>query len=370
MHIGFISTHIDEISGGIGRYSYELIKNLNDIDRKNEYYLIHNASSKLGIYKDNKDVLLESFLPNTLWRFSYAPFKLKNFKNLDLVHDPYPIGPLSFNMPFKKILTVCDLAHIIYPHSTTLKVTLGHKLFLRKTLEKADKIIAISNNTKNDLMHYFHLDEKDIQVIHLGVDERFRQMNLDEINNFKAKNNLHYPFILYVGGLEPRKNVPALIKAFYKIKKTGISHKLILTGKKSWNYKNVINCIQRLNLQDEVVFLDYVSDLDLPALYNAADLFVYPSIYEGFGIPPLEAMACGTPVVTSNISSLPEVVGEAGIMVNPWDIDDIAKALKQVLNNDELKYGIKIKCLKQAKKFNWVKCAEETLKVYERTIHL
>lgn len=368
MHIGFISTHIDSGKGGIARYSYELIKNLNIIDKGNEYYLIHNKINNY-VQLSNKNILLRSPFPDTIWRFSVAPIMLKYLNHLDLVHDPYPIGPLSFNMPFKKIVTVCDLAHIFFPKTATFRLKLSHRLFLSKTLSNADKIIAISQSTRNDLKNYLKIPEEKIQVIYLGVDERFRQLSDQEIDDIKIKYSIQYPFILYVGGLEPRKNILTLIKSFYKIKKRGIKHKMVLTGKRSWNYRKIFDCIHQLNLQKEIVYLEYVPDVDLPSLYNAADLFVYPSIYEGFGFPPLEAMACGTPVITSNTSSLPEVVGNAGIMANPRDVNDIANALNEVLSNEDLKYGMVKKGLEQAKKFEWITCAKETLKNYEKVIN-
>lgn len=216
-----------------------------------------------------------------------------------------------------------------------------------------------------DIIRYFKIPENKIKVIYLGVDEDYKPLSETEIRKVRQKYHLNYPFILYVGSLISHKNIPTLIKAFYKLKKYGLPHKLVITGKRGWKYKNIFEIISKLNLQKDVVFTGYVQREDLPALYNAADLFVYPSLYEGFGLPPLEAMACGTPVITSNTSSLPEVVGNAGIMVDPYDIDGLAKAMYEVLTNEGLRAELRKRGLERAKMFSWKKTAEETLNVYK-----
>ena len=202
-------------------------------------------------------------------------------------------------------------------------------------------------------------------MVYNGKNERFKPLNQKEVAEVKQKYNLDFPFILFVGVLQPRKNIPTLIKAYYKLKKEGIKDKLVITGGKGWQYKEIFETVERLNLQKEVIFTGHIPDDDLPKLYNAADLFAFPSLYEGFGIPPLEAMACGIPVITSNTGSLPEVVGDAGIMVDPYDIDGLAKAMYEVLNNEGLKEEMVKKGLERAKMFSWKKCAKEVLDVYE-----
>ncbi|WP_083810054.1 glycosyltransferase family 4 protein [Methanothermococcus okinawensis] len=292
--------------------------------------------------------------PNTLKKHDF-----------DIVHDVYHFGPfLSLKKP-KKILTVYDLTPLLYSETHKKSKVLMHKYLFPLILKNSNKIISISHHTKQDIIKYFKIPEDKIKVIHLAANENYKPLKEKEINEVKQKYNLNYPFILYVGGLEPKKNIPTLLKALYKLKKQGINHKLILTGVKRWKYKSIFETIEKLNLQKDVIFTGYVPDEDLPALYNAADLFVYPSLYEGFGLPPLEAMACGTPVITSNTSSLPEVVGDAGIMINPYNVDELAKAMNEVLTNEGLREELSKKGLERAKLFSWKKCAEEHLKVYE-----
>jgi glycosyltransferase involved in cell wall biosynthesis len=238
---------------------------------------------------------------------------------------------------------------------------------LSRTLKNVDMIITVSKSTKKDVIKCLKFPEEKIKVIYNGVDERFKP--LKNYNDVLHKYNINPPYILYIGTLEPRKNIPALIKAFYKLKKRGIRHKLVIVGKKGWKYKQIFRVVEDLNLRRDVVFTGYVSYNDLPKFYSAADLFVYPSLYEGFGLPPLEAMACGCPVITSNVSSLPEVVGDAGFIVDPSDIGGLSRTIKELLANDSLRENVIRKGLKRIKEFSWEKTAKESLKVYKEVIN-
>lgn len=366
MKIGIITSPIDEGHPSYTVYIYNLVKNLNRLDKENEYYLIHHTKMNLDLYESNNEIIVQlpSFKPliGLYWRYVLSPKKLKNI-DLDLVHDPRGIGMFSLNMPFKKVITVQDLSSMLYP-SINMAGMLAHRLFGIRTIKNVDSVITISMSTKCDVMKYLKAPEEKIKVVYNGVNEGFKPLNEKEIDDFRQKYNLNFPFILYVGVLQPRKNIPTLIKAYYKIKKEGMKHKLIIAGGKGWKYKEIFETVERFNLQKDVIFTGHVLDADLPKLYNAADLFVFPSIYEGFGLPPLEAMACGCPVITSNTSSLPEVVGDAGIMVDPYDVDGLAKAMGEVLTNESIKQDMIKKGLERAKIFSWEKCAKETLEVY------
>jgi len=370
LKIGIITSPIDEGHPSYTVYTYNIIKNLNLLDKENEYYLIHHTKMDLDIYKSNKEVIvpLPSFKPlqGLFWRYVLLPRKLKS-QNLDLVHDPRGIGIFSFDMPFKKVITIHDLSSLLYP-SINIRGMWAHKLLGAKTIKNVNKVITISEFTKHEVMKYLKAPEGKIKVIYNGKGERFKLLNQKEIAEVKEKYNLTFRFILFVGVLQPRKNIPTLIKAYYKLRKDGGKYKLVIAGGKGWQYKEIFETIKRLNLQKDVIFTGHIPDDDLPKLYNAADLFVFPSVYEGFGIPPLEAMACGIPVITSNASSLPEVVGDAGIMIDPYDVNGLAKAMHEVLNNEELKEDMIKKGLERAKMFGWERCAKETLEVYEEVI--
>jgi glycosyltransferase involved in cell wall biosynthesis len=370
MKIGLISNSFDLVRTGVGTYPYELTKNLPS--NKNKYLLIHGQKNKeiIGIVMEKtgfEDIIIpypKIPLGKLIQKMFLIPLYIKK-NNPDVIHDTYHFAPFLFLKKFKKVITVYDITPILYPETHKISRIFMHKYFFSPILKSSDKIISISENTKRDIIKHFKIPEDKIKVIPLAANENFRKLDENETSKIKSKYNINFPFILYVGTLEPRKNIPNLLNAFYKIKKQGIAHKLVIAGGKGWKYKEIFETIEKLNLQNDVIFTGYVPDEDLPGLYNAADLFVYPSLYEGFGLPPLEAMQCGTPVITSNTSSLPEVVGDAGIMVNPHDIGELANKMYEVLTNKDLRKELSKKGIERAKLFSWKKCAEETLKVYE-----
>ena len=373
MRIGIISDRLNRSLTGIGNYVYNLVSELSKIDNGN-IYLINCEENNL--FPELHKIIIKNpfkIFPKKSFYFwhLYLNYYLKRRKlYLDIIHSPENASLFVKLRNQKKIITVHDIIPLYFPNTYTKITVFRYKLLLSKTLKTSDKIITISYNTKQDIIKHFKIPEDKIKVIYLAANEKFKPLNKNEISKIKQKYNLNYPFILYVGTLEPRKNIPTLLKAFYKLKKLGIKHKLVITGKKGWKYKHIFETIEKLNLQKDVIFTGYVPDEDLPALYNAADLFVYPSLYEGFGLPPLEAMACGTPVITSNTSSLPEVVGDAGIMVNPYSVDELANKMYEVLTNDGLREELSKKGLERSKLFSWKKCAEEHLKVYEEVYNM
>lgn len=367
MKIGFIADRINRPRTGIGNYAYNLIKEFSKMDDiKSQLYLINYEE---GIFfKDLKKIILKTPLDVTkksfyFWHL-YLQIKLKRDNlGLDIIHSPENATPFV-KLRSKKVITVHDIIPYLFPETYSIITQLRYKLFFKRTLKTADKIIANSERTKKDLINYFDVPSEKIRVTLLAADEIFKPLSHTEVTEVKRRYELEFPFILYVGNLEKRKNIETLIKSYYQIKQRGINHKIVIVGKKGWKSDNILAEISHLKLQDDIVFTGYVSDEDLPALYNAASLFVYPSIYEGFGLPPLEAMSCGCPVITSNTSSLPEVVGDGGIMFDPHDIDELANLMYEVLTNNELKDDLIEKGLRRAKMFSWNKCAKETLEVY------
>lgn len=374
MKIGIVSERLNRPLTGVGTYTQNLLKELCIIQSNNEMYMIDYKTHSM--FRDINTIIIAPwlrYLPmrSYLWHF-YLQFKLKNNRlDLDIIHSPENSTLISKLKNQKKIITVHDIRQHVFP-AYNWETMLSY-ILLPRSLNTADKIIAVSNSTRQDLINYFKIPEEKITVIHEAADSGFKPLNEVELIEVKRKYNLTFPFILYIGNLAKHKNIPTLIKSFYKMKRSNIGHKLVITGRKTRNSKEIFETINELNLQKEVVFTGYVPSEELPALYNAADLFVYPSLYEGFGLPPLEAMSCGCPVITSNTSSLPEVVGNAGILVNPYDVDGLARAMYEVLSNDELKtYMIKTG-LERATTFSWEKCARETLTIYNEvcnSIHL
>lgn len=371
MKVGIVSERLNYPLTGVGRYTYHLIKGLS-IHLHDKLYLIDYKCHEP--FRDLNKIIIAPWVTHLpkgwkmksyLWHL-YLQFELmKNNFGLDIIHSPENASLFVKLKNQKKIITVHDIIAYKFPKSNTLLTRTRYKLLLPKTLKTADKIISVSNNTKKDLINIFNVPEEKIKVIYPGIDEKFRVLNSNEVSEFQQKYHLKFPYILYVGNLMKHKNVFTLIEAFYKIKKKGIKHKLVIAGTIKVKGQRLFDAIDKLNLRKEVIFTGYVSEEDLPALYNSADLFVYPSLYEGFGFPPLEAMACGTPVITSNTSSLPEVAGNGGIMVDPFDIDGLAKAMYEVLTNEGLREELRKRGLKRTKLFTWENTVKETLSLYK-----
>ena len=258
---------------------------------------------------------------------------------------------------------------MIYPLKKFLgliqkKMSFWHKVVKPgQKLKSADKIIAVSNSTKKDLVEVYGIPENKVSVIYSGVN--VGRGTRDE-GLIKEKYSLPHKFILYLGTLEPRKNVEGIISAFEQITDSGYS--LVIGGGKGWLYRKIYKKASRSSAKDKIKFIDYVDPADRSALYQLADLFIWPSFYEGFGFPPLEAMSVGCPVITSTNSSLPEVVGDAAILVDPYNVKEITSAMNQILIDDQLRQNLINKSYQQVKKFDWQNTAKEILNIFESTI--
>ena len=276
----------------------------------------------------------------------------------------------------RTVLTVHDLIYRLFPeyHLPLNKWFLN--LFMPLFVRRADAIIAVSQCTKDDLIRHYAVPLEKITVIYEGVDARFQPItDPDTLARVRNRYGLPERFILYVGTIEPRKNLTTLLEAYAALtsRVSNLQYPisnihLVIAGRKGWLYEGFFRRLRELGLEREVVFPGFVPDEDLPALYSAAELFVFPSLYEGFGLPPLEAMACGTPVITSNSSSLPEVVGEVGIMVEPRDVRALAEAMELVLTDEGKRREMREKGLRQAARFSWKRTAQETLEVYRSVV--
>jgi O-antigen biosynthesis alpha-1,3-mannosyltransferase len=270
----------------------------------------------------------------------------------------------------KKILTVHDISFCLFPEYHPLKRRLLFKKLFPGSLEQADHIITVSQNTKQDLVHHFHVPAKNITVIYLGVDPTFTPVTEPEAAPIMATHGVRFSeYLLYIGTVEPRKNLVRLIQAYNIFRANdSASLPLVLVGASGWLNQDLYKEIEKSPWKSEIKILGYVAKTDLPALYSGAVAFVYPSIYEGFGLPLLEAMACGAPVITANNSSLPEVVGDAAILVDAYNVEAIASVILQVVNDPRVREDLKQRGLARAKCFSWQFTAEQTLAVYERAL--
>jgi len=230
-----------------------------------------------------------------------------------------------------------------------------------------DMIITESEAEKREIIRFLWVPEQKVRVIPSGVDEIYQPLsNLHQIKSeLSAKYKIRFPYILHVGAYRPVKNGPALIRAFAELKKQGIEHKLVLVGKPAQKIVEILKLIKEFGLEDEVIFTGFVPDEDLPKFYNAATLFMLPSFKESWPHVLVEALACGCPVVTSNITCMPEIAGDAGIFIDPYDVNSLAEGMYKALTDNELRESLKKKGLERAKSFSWERCARETLKVYE-----
>jgi glycosyltransferase involved in cell wall biosynthesis len=300
-----------------------------------------------------------------LWEQCLQPPQLHNL-GIRLLHSPVNIQPLV--LPCKGVVTMMDLSFLVFPESFRGPQRRYQRLFTQLSARRATHLIAISRSTAQDLTRFFGVNSAKVSVTLPGVDARYTPLEEAVVSEWRRKGGLPERFLLYVGTLEPRKNLPTLIRAFAAFRRGNTAVKLVLAGGKGWMYQPILASVEELGLQDDVLFPGYIAEDELPLWYNAAEVFVYPSLYEGFGLPPLEAMACGTPVIASNASSLPEVVGSAGLLVSPDDVEQWCAALSQLTGDSSLRASLSQRGLERAKEFTWARMAEQTARVYRHVL--
>jgi len=357
---------------GIGRYTQELLAALLAIVPDNEYVTFYNRPSEAHIASPlDRLPRLTTYLADKPWRTSVLLAHLARIPQdcllpgVDLFHATDHLLP-HFSQ-IKSIFTLHDLTFRLYPQTHSSWNRWFLTLMMPYFLQAADAVIADSECTKRDAVRLYEINEAKIQVIYPGVSGHFHPASSKAITDIRQKYALPEHFILSVSSIEPRKNLNALLEAFHHLLATCDLH-LVLVGKKGWLYESFFRRLQELGLENQVLFTGYVPDEDLPAIYSAASVFVFPSLYEGFGLPVLEAMACGVPVVCSDTSSLPEVVGDAGIMVAPHNIRALVQAIEWVLTNESKCQEMRTKGLQQASKFTWEKTAREALTLYRQVL--
>lgn len=355
---------------GIGNYTYDLIAKFAEIDAVNDYTFLWPDDDplpwipfprKYGYYflpKDDERETLE------------MPYWLTK-EGVDVFHLPQN----GFRIPelesCKIIVTIHDLIPYILPEMVRPSFL---KRFIHEMpyiVERADRIITVSTTSKTDIVKIFKINPAKITVIPSAPSSAYQQLPKEETRQ-KLRNQygIKKPYILYVGGLNPRKNITELIYAYSKIcRELPGNRQLLIFGPNGQHLDRLRLLAKSLNLEETVLFPGFVPSQDLPLFYNGADLFVYPSLYEGFGLPPIEAMACGTPVITSNVSSLPEVVGDAAVQINPYDTLELADAIFRVLTDEMLRESLIKKGLEHRLKYNWNKIAGEILAVYQDAVN-
>jgi glycosyltransferase involved in cell wall biosynthesis len=297
-----------------------------------------------------------------LWEQTVWPWQARQW---DLMHSMAFVTP--FVSPAPTIVTVYDLSFLHFPERFPALQRWYLTSQTKRSCQQAQRVITISESSRQDVHHYFGVPLSQIDVVYPGVNDRYQPLSSEQITSFRHQQNLPDTFILHVGTLQPRKNIPLLLEAMAKLENKEVH--LVLAGGKGWLYNEIFAQIETLGLTERVIFPGYVADKDLPLWYNAAALFAFPSVYEGFGMPVVEAMACGTPVVASNASSIPEAIGDAGLLFNPQDASELAERMASVLHDSELSATMRANGLKQAKNFSWEAAGRETAVIYHQVLN-
>jgi glycosyltransferase involved in cell wall biosynthesis len=347
-------------------YILNLLKGLAMVDQTNTYdiYTIDRALLPAELGKVENFQAVEVRPASSFLRIPFVMPFVAWRQSADLLHVTYNAPPWC---PCPLVVTVHDISYDLFPDSFSPRDRLVLSTLVPFSLRRAARVITGSEHTKRDMVGRYGLPEEKVVVTYYAADHAFRPiLDRQRIAAIKAKYGITTDFILFLGSLQPRKNLLRLIEAFTLLHEGGaLAHKLVIAGPALWRESEVYDRVRKYGLEEDVVFTDYVPHEDMPLLYNAADLFVFPSLYEGFGLPPLEAMACGTPVVASNISSLPEVLGDAAILVDPYDVQQLARAMHDVLSSGDLRQEMAAKGLERARRFSWAETAHKTLEVYQ-----
>lgn len=374
LRIGVNTFFLQHPNTGSGQYCARLLDALHQIDGCNSYHLIAPSQDALPRNWRPPAYVVRSAPPALnrqlakVWFEQVAVPQVCEREKIDLVHYPYFAAPLVCGA--RVVLTLHDLIPIMLEPYRGSFAARAYSFLVATAAKRAAGIIADSDSTRRDIVRVLKVPDRRIRVVHLAAGENYAA-TIDRrlVETVRLKYGLDTDYVFYLGGLDVRKNVRRLIKAFARVKRQiGGDAKLAIAGKpmsKSKLFPDLTGVIEGEKLGNSVVFLGRVPEEDCPPLYNGARLFVYPSLYEGFGLPPLEAMACGTPVICSNTSSLPEVVGDAAITVDPTSVDALAEAIQRVLGNEGLQAELREKGLARARRFSWRKTAEQTLTAFE-----
>ncbi len=349
---------------GVERYAAELIRNLAKLDQRNQYVLYFRTKPQQWFYELPKNFTIKVIPFPKFWTQIRISWEMI-IHPVDVLFIPASALPLWH--PKKTVMTVHDVAWRIYPDAFTKFMRYYQEFSAKFAVWSAAKILTVSQATKDDVVKFYGAPADKIVATHLAYDESFHPRSYEEVQPVLDKYGLVYQkYALFLGTMQPRKNIVRLVEAFQKIRKENrVEEKLAIFGGKGWLWEPIFEKIQAASIDGSVKYCNYASKEDLPFLIAGAKLLTLPALYEGFGLPPLEAMASGVPVVVSNISSLPEVVGEAGRLIDPMSVDSIADGLLEVLMNNKLREDMIAKGLAQSKKFNWENTARQTLEVFE-----
>ena len=356
---------------GIGRYLRNLVEELFVLDTENNYVLfLHKEEFDAFTPPNSRVRKVRIDIPHYSAKEQLRLAGFLKKEKVDLMHFPHFNVPLAYNDPF--VVTIHDLTLSFFPGQkmTSLLHRVAYQLTIRHAAKKAKKVIAVSKNTQKDLENILHVPKTDIRVIYESVEfkEYHAEHSAAALKKLKEKYKITKPFLLYVGVWRSHKNILGMLEAVKKLRERGQDFQMVITGKPDPHYPEVTEKIKALGLTDTVILPGFMPEEELPQLFAAARCFVFPSFYEGFGLPPLEAMASGTPVASSNTSAMPEILGDAAVFFDPYDTTEMADVIARVLNSQPLHDELSRKGLAHVQKFDWKKMAQETLQVYKEVM--
>lgn len=363
MRIALITDSIDEGSPGLRTYTMGLTRGLLALDGDHQVTLIHRRAGPF--YMDKPHLRVDGFGGKALRKLALLPLRLSGH-GFDLVHDTYHFPPFLGPVPYARVVTIGDLTSLVLDtHIWRLK--LAHRLLVRPLARRADQVVTFSEHSRKDIARLLDIPLERISVTYPAAPDTIRPVrDRRTLTAVRERYGLPEDFLLFVGTLEPRKNVRRLIKAFGRAAPALPGTALALVGPQGWRMSDPAATAEEAGVSQRVVVTGPVPDDELAALYSAATALVYPSLYEGFGLPPLEAMRCGCPVITSNVSSLPEVTGDAAVLVDPCSLEELAEAMVRVVNDRSLREELAERGEKRARRFTWERCARDTLAAYRR----
>lgn len=352
---------------GIGTYTENLVKNLLNIDKKNSYQIFWSGDGYKEYEKENTNLVMCSKKYQSFFQESFFPENLKK-EEINLYHVPQNGIGLNKNILCPKIVTIHDLIPYIMPETVGRGYLLKFLKEMPEIIEASQGIVTVSEYSKEDILRFFPIDGDRIKVTPLAADKKYTPLNKEECKRLiKDKYAVDKPFVLYIGGFSNRKNVYNLITSFaHVVKQMDKEFNLVIVGSYRDESQELVKLVDSLNMNKYIKFTGFAPDEDLPLYYNACECFAYPSLYEGFGLPPLEAMSCGAPVISSNTTSIPEVVGQCGILIDPYSELELTRALELMLGSEALRHELGALGLARSREFSWKKTAEKTLDFYEK----
>ena len=367
MRIGIDAHSVGTKLGGNESYAVNLIEALAQIDSVNNYTIYVTTNEARDRFTDRwPNFKVRSTLPHTpLIRIPLTLSAELRKRPVDVLHVQFTAPPFC---PCPVVVSIHDLSFEHLPETFKRRSRTQLRLTVRRSARRATRILSLSEHTRRDIIETYRIDAEKVSAIPLAAADHFRPVaDNRELQRVRHKYGIDGDYILCVGSIQPRKNVARLIRAYALLRGNFSADKLpklVLVGKCAWLYDETLRTLEKTGVKDTSVVTGYVPESDLPALYSGALCFVYPSYFEGFGLPPLEAMKCGTPVIVGNRTSLPEVVGDAALSVDPFDIEAIAAAITRLMNNSALRDELSVRGQERARMFSWQHTAEETLKIY------